>query len=203
MNKQELTLLTDNLMSEIANYKIENEEQYQFVVEWIKKNKQTQKIIDEIFEPERVEKYKEYQEVLAEKKKYLLPLETTEKSVKKLMNLYYAEKQRIEQEKQRQQQLEMQRQIEEQRLNEAIETGDEEIIDAPIFIPKIEIPVVKEKGVSYVSDYSFEIVDFSAVPDTYKMIDTVKLNKVIKALKEAVNIPGIKVVENKSVRITA
>ena len=41
----------------------------------------------------------------------------------------------------------------------------------------------------------FEVVDFKALPDEYKISDDVKIRKVVNALKMDTNIPGVKVWE--------
>jgi hypothetical protein len=58
---------------------------------------------------------------------------------------------------------------------------------APIAAPKVE----KVAGVSYRENWTAEVVDFSLLPDVYKLPDMVKLNKQAKATKNSVPIPGV------------
>ena len=46
----------------------------------------------------------------------------------------------------------------------------------------------------------FELVDFSLVPDEYKILDTVKVGKVVRAGLRS--IPGIRIWEEESIRVT-
>lgn len=55
------------------------------------------------------------------------------------------------------------------------------------------------KGLSIRHTFDFEIEDFDAVPDEYKVVDEAKVKAVIRAHKGAVNIPGIKVVRKSSI----
>ena len=69
-------------------------------------------------------------------------------------------------------------------------------IIAPIAAPKVEAV----KGVSYSIKYTAEVVDFSALPDDFKLPDMSKLNKVAQATKGELKIPGIKVNTEKVMR---
>ena len=57
-------------------------------------------------------------------------------------------------------------------------------------------------GRASVTRYTFEIVEEALIPREYFTLDTSKLQKVITALKEKANIPGVRVVEESSVRRT-
>jgi hypothetical protein len=57
-------------------------------------------------------------------------------------------------------------------------------------------------GRASVTRYTFEIVEEAQIPREYFTLDTSKLQKVITALKEKANIPGVRVVEESSVRRT-
>ena len=57
-------------------------------------------------------------------------------------------------------------------------------------------------GRASVTKYTFEVMDEAQIPREYFTLDTSKLQKVITALKEKANIPGVRVVEESSVRRT-
>jgi hypothetical protein len=58
-------------------------------------------------------------------------------------------------------------------------------------------PVVPEApktaGLSMRDNWCFEVVDAVAVPGEYKIIDEVKLGKVVRALKGQISIPGVRI----------
>jgi len=69
------------------------------------------------------------------------------------------------------------------------------------------IPMTAEKveagdGRASVEKWSWEIVDESLVPREYLMLDEKKINKVVTAMKDKTNIPGIRVKKETSVRRT-
>lgn len=69
-----------------------------------------------------------------------------------------------------------------------------ENIVAPIASPKIE----KVSGVMYREDWYAEVVDFSALPDEFKMADMQRLNKIARATKNERSIPGVVFKSNKT-----
>ncbi len=63
--------------------------------------------------------------------------------------------------------------------------------------PAIIVPDKNPEGMHFMEIFDFEIEDESLVPDDYKMIDTVKLRKVVKATKGTLHIAGVKIVSRK------
>lgn len=51
--------------------------------------------------------------------------------------------------------------------------------------------------------WKFEVVDFKALPDEYKMADEVKIGKVVRATKGSVSIPGVRMWPEESLRVNA
>lgn len=96
---------------------------------------------------------------------------------------------------------EEEKKIEEERLRKAeilaaqgkTEAADlvmeQEIIVAPVKQPE----PVKVEGVSHRENWQFEITDAAAIPAEYLMPDKVKIGQIVKAMKGATKIPGIKV----------
>jgi hypothetical protein len=202
METKELSLLTQNLVKEMEEKNIENDSDYQYMAEWIKRNKKTQKIVKDHFEDDKKRTYAEYKQVLADIKLYLDPLENTEKIGKNKMSKYFndQEKKRIEEER-RLQAIE-DKKVEEEKLKEAINKNDEKILDEPIISPTIKVEnKIKTEGISYVTTYGFEIVDASKVPDRFKIIDEKMIGQVVRANKGKVSIPGVKVIEKKMPRV--
>ena len=63
--------------------------------------------------------------------------------------------------------------------------------------PAIVLPPKKIEGMHFMEIFDFEIEDEALIPDEYKMIDTVKIRKVVKATKGTLPIKGIKIVFKK------
>ncbi|UIF90903.1 hypothetical protein [Cupriavidus sp. UYPR2.512] len=59
--------------------------------------------------------------------------------------------------------------------------------------PVVRIEAAKVKGVSIKANWQFEVTDPSLIPREFLMVDEKKIGQVVKAMKEATNIPGIRV----------
>lgn len=105
---------------------------------------------------------------------------------------------KIDEEARRQQEAEQKR-LDEEALRKAVETGDDSILEN---VPKAELvnheapPVVVESfkpaGFSTRENWDFEILDVTKIPQEYMIPNDVMIRKVVKALKDRTNIPGIK-----------
>jgi hypothetical protein len=72
------------------------------------------------------------------------------------------------------------------------------VAPAPVFAPQPMVAAApKVEGVSFRTDWDFEIVDESLIPSMYKAPDEKKIRGVVKAMKGATNIPGIRVFEKR------
>jgi len=60
-------------------------------------------------------------------------------------------------------------------------------------VPDIPAPA-KADGVNLRDNWTFEIVDESLIPREYLIPDEVKIRKVVVALKDKTNIPGVKAI---------
>lgn len=174
----------DSIINEISQKKITNDEEYKKTGEWLKKVKQTQKLVDDTFEEEKKRKYREYkavQEKIKELKKPLVQVETVVKNL------------RIEWKLDQEKKLLEQKQA-------LLEVADEK--------DKAEIMSIDEKqpeveGIYHVELWDFEIVNKDKIPDEYKVVDEKKIRAVVRAMKENTNIPGIRVFKKLSERVEA
>ena len=111
-------------------------------------------------------------------KEFLGPMERGESAIKPLIRDYTLERDA----KIKQAQLEL-------------KTLSSQIVnDDMIVMPEVNIAAPKLKGTSVRNRYDFEIVDPNLIPREYLLVDTAAIGKVVRALKEKANIPGIKVV---------
>lgn len=92
---------------------------------------------------------------------------------------------------------------------EAEASGHEErataILTAPVVLPPVLTPPVvlppkpTAAGVSFREDWDFEVVEAGMVPREYLSVDLVKIRGVVRAMKGATTIPGIRVFSKKVV----
>jgi hypothetical protein len=108
----------------------------------------------------------------------------------------------------------LRREEEDRRLAEAAAAeavGDvaraEQIIAAPVVIPPVAprpvfvapppAPIPRVEGVSFRDEWDFEISEESLIPRQYLTPDSTKIRGVVRALKDATAIPGIKVIRRR------
>lgn len=60
-------------------------------------------------------------------------------------------------------------------------------------LPSVKLEKPKMQGTTVRNRYDFDIVDPNLIPREYLVVDTAAIGKVVRALKEKTNIPGIKV----------
>ena len=74
------------------------------------------------------------------------------------------------------------------KADELRQQAEEVTIQAPVL-------AAPKSTISYRTDYDFEVVDKALIPEKYKLIDETTIRKVVRAEKEACEIPGIKIVK--------
>jgi hypothetical protein len=139
-------------------------------------------------------------------------LKKAEDTIKRGMLNYTSEQERKarEEEERLRKLAEKQAEEERKRLEKRIERAEnsgkeekaEELKEQLEYVKPIDVPVVapnveKPKGVSYRMKYTGDVVDFSKLPDSYKVVDQSKLNKVIQASGGSIEIPGVKIKSEK------
>lgn len=113
----------------------------------------------------------------AKEKEFLEPMEKGEQAIKKLMVEYNKK-------------VEERLAIEQTKLEEASKSLAENGIT---IMPSVKLERPKLSGTSTRNTYDFDIVDVNLIPREYLLIDKVAIGKVVRAMKEKTNIPGIKV----------
>lgn len=160
------------------------------------------KKIEETFKPIKQKMDIAKKEVLDQEKAADAPLAAAEAIIKPRIAQWNAEQERIRQAEERRLQ-EIARQEEEDRQIAAAiaaeQSGNKEeaeaIIEAtvqaaPVVVPKL---VPKVAGVSFTKQWKFRITDEAKIPRQYLCVDEQKIGAVVRAMKDAANIPGVEV----------
>lgn len=119
-------------------------------------------------------------EINARGNRYALPFNTAATTLgNKVIAWQNAENKRIQEEKRRQ----------EEEAQKALLAGEKPAA------PAVVLPKAPVKAIATRTDYTFEIIDFAAVPDTYKkwVIDEEKLGQDVKT-KAVTAVPGVKII---------
>lgn len=130
------------------------------------------KQVDQAFDPILKKAYEAHKEAVAQKKKFSAPLEEAELSIKRKIGKF----------------LEVQRQ-EQQTKEEALLQQQQKEDPLPPLPSFLELP----SNISTRTNYTFTVEDKSLIPEEFKVVDLVKIGKLVRALGPQCNIPGIKV----------
>jgi hypothetical protein len=172
--------------------------------------KQIGEMISEVkdtFDPICDAAHRAHKAATTKRAKYLEPLETAYKSVKRLMSDYDAEQERIRKAEEARLQAIAQKEEEERCLQEAIlaeQSGNKEEAEAIIETPVQAAPVVVPKSVPkmaggpvYRTIWKFRIKNAALIPKEYLIPDDIKIGGVVRAMKSATSIPGIEAYEER------
>jgi uncharacterized protein YoxC len=195
---KDLVKKTDTVLNDARALIIKDDKQFHFANDILKAIKGLQKEIDNYFDPAIKKAHKA---ILEAKKKKSEPLRQAERIIKSKVLKYHEEQERIRREEERKRQEDLRKQEEERRLKEAIETGDESVLEEALVIPEVKIEdTTKHEGVSYSTVWKFRVINKREVPEEYKILDEVKIGQVVRAMKENTKIPGIEAYSEKIVR---
>ena len=136
------------------------------------------------------------------------PLDEAERLVKARVGGFLAEQERQRREAEAAAQAEAQRQAEAEQAAEAeaLEAAGQHEAAAAVALAPVEAPVViaapiaKPAGLSTVTTWHFVVDNPLAVPREYLSIDDRKIGAVVRALKGAAKIPGVRVYSTEEVR---
>jgi len=169
-----------------------------------------QKEVNDVFDPMIKRAHEAHKEIIAQKKKFQVPLEEAEQYLKHQIAPYLAEKERIRREveekirREREEAEKKARDEENRKLQEALEAEEEgrtedayKIIDEVKQKPSPAITPIPEKtkleGTSLRTIWRWEMTDKDKIPREYLKVDEQKISAVVRALKGATRIPGIRV----------
>ena len=209
-----LEVRVTTVLDEAKGRSIKNHKEYEIVANFLINIKVARKDLNDYWDSS-INKAKATLSDLKKKKGVQsLPLDQAEKIVKGKMKAWddaedakkekameeSREKQRIAEEK-RQKAIEAAKALEE--MGEPVSEDVQEALQEPVFEPTVvadESPEVA--GISYSDHWVWECTDFSKVPESYKMLDKVKINGLVRAMKNDTNIPGIRPYNDKTLRAT-
>lgn len=143
------------------------------------------KQVEEYFNPDIAKANALHKSLTAKRKALIEPIDRFLAASRRAVGIYLAQ----EQEKARQQAAALQ----EQAAKAGIDTS---LI--PTEAPKADLG----SGRTLVQTWTYDIVDEAQVPREYLMLDTAKIQKVVTAMKDKTNIPGIRVRQEASTRRT-
>jgi hypothetical protein len=97
----ELSRSVDQVIKEMESVTVTTQEQYSWMEDWLRKNKDTQKVVDDFFEADRASAKAAYDAVLERKRSFKAPLEAADKVARRKMSEFATEQENRRREEQR------------------------------------------------------------------------------------------------------
>jgi len=181
---------------------IKNDMDYQSAAELEKQARVLNKYIEDRFKKTKNALNEAKSELMQMIKSFTVPLQEAVNIIKDRKNTYWRKKEQERLAEQRRLQAEEQKAEEDRRLNEAIDTGDEDILNEPVIAPEVQIEnTLKVDGEYHVDVPKFEIVDETKIPREYLMPDEQKIRRVVNAAKGKIEILGVRIWVEKQSRM--
>jgi len=205
----ELRPKVDLVLSQAGQIIVSDQETFGRAGEFLKGVKALEKEVSSTFDPIIDQANKTHREALAQKKRFMEPLEQAENIVKRAVSVYFAaeEKKRLEIEAEAKKKLAEAAKIEDAGIalaEEAIAKGDQEgamqavetasVVSQGI-VAQIALPPEKPKfnGIAGRKEWKFQILDKAKLPMEYLTPDMAAIGKTVRALGDKARIPGIRV----------
>lgn len=188
MTNNALQKSVTSLVKEMETRKITTAEDYLFAAEWLKKNKTTQKVVKDTFKDELAAAKKAVDQVKEKMDAYLVPLAKAEGLVKEQMLAYDTA---LEEEK-REKALRLEIAEERGLTTKTIKKYARELDNVPDAPPSAT-------GISYRELWSFEVLDIDQVPREYMVVDSDRLGKLARTMKDEACVPGIRFFSTKTI----
>jgi len=203
METKDLTKNVDAVIEQMDGIVIEDENSASEAGEFLKKVKQTQKIVEDFFRDDIKAAHEAHKKLTGERKFYLDKLKAAETTVKKKVASYKMEAERKRIEEQRRLTEEARRKAEEMMIDKAIETGDESYLERSTDAIKVEAPPVQKiDGVSFPDNWTFEITNEKEIPIEFMTPDLKKIGAYVKMHKGKYPVPGCRIWNDKQVRVS-
>ena len=177
ITENELQTQTNNLLDTVQFITIKNDSELDEANTILRKIATLRKAAKAHFESLK----KPFNEAMAnlrtKEKEFLQPMEQGEYAIKKLIVEYNAKR-------------DAQLKEEQAKLEAMAQTLEGTGLSV---LPSVKLEKPKMQGTSVRNRYDFDIVDVNLIPRKYLVVDTAAIGKVVRALKEKTDIPGIKV----------
>ncbi len=199
-----------SIKDQAHNVRITSSESYEAAGQLIKGIKGLMNDIKDTFGPLKKKASESHKAVVKEEAERLTPLQEAEGIIKGKMTGYLIEEEKKRKVLQARLEAEAKKHQDDIRLQEAVvleAAGDTDgamtVLDAPDHTPAplavSNIP--KVSGVSEREVWNFEVFDAKLVPDQYKTVNMTAIRGVVRSLKGATDIPGVKVFIEKQMAV--
>jgi hypothetical protein len=182
---------------------IRNADDYRVAAEMSRGISALRKEVDATFDPIIAKAHEAHKEALAQKKRFSLPLEMDQRAIDSKLMAWTRAQEDIRRQQERELQAKLKKEADDLALAEAeklARAGDVELADAVLEQqaaapePVVSLPKVTPKVEGFASRvvWRYRIENAALIPREYLMPDEIKIGQVVRALKGATNIPGVK-----------
>lgn len=180
----------------LSALEVKTQENYEKAVGVLKAAKGMIKVFDGIFDPLIKQANEHVKSIREEKKKHTDRLEQAEKVLRGKVTAYIDEQER-------------QRKLEQKKRDEEQRKLDAEAAEANEFLAEVgatqavaervaPVAEVDKAGISYREVWKYEIIQASLIPREYLAVDEVKIGQMVRAMKDTLTIPGVRIYSEKS-----
>lgn len=190
----------------IKALKVTDSRTYQIMANGVLLLRKAKKFFEDRAKPRIAEAHKHHANLLADLKKDVDPIDEVLRYGNGELSAWDTEQTRLANIEQQRREAEQKKKEDEERkqlIDLAKKLGDKELAAEIKAAPSEAPPVVVSKdvpkvaGLSFREDWLFEVTDPLKVPREYLMVDESKLGKIVRALKNSCNIPGVRVYSKK------
>lgn len=180
----------------LSALEVKTQENYEKAVGVLKAAKGMIKVFDGIFDPLIKQANEHVKSIREEKKKHTDRLEQAEKVLRGKVTAYIAEQER-------------QRRLEQAKRDEEQRRIDKEAAEANEFLADVgatqavaervaPVQEVEKAGMAFREVWKFEIIQAGLIPREYLAVDEVKIGQMVRAMKDTLTIPGVRIYSEKS-----
>lgn len=164
------------------------------------------KYFTDLYEPRLAEQRQHLNNLRADRDRFIDPLTEATGHLGGLLVAYDQEQERIKKRRELEEEAENKRKAEEEKkqlLELAKQVGDKDLVkeikNQPLDVQQSVVTkdTPKVEGLSYREDWYFEVTEPNKVPREYLLVDAVKIGKIVRAMKQGTNIPGVRVFSKK------
>lgn len=208
----ELTVKTEDLSQKATTLLVTDQASHAGACEFLKSVTAMIKEVKDHYKDPKDKAFAAHKAICAAEKKHLTPLEQADKLIRQRISNFVLEEQRKAKEEQARIEAENRKREEEAKLKQAEELEkagmteeaerviNEEIVPVAVAVaPKIET----NNGVSYVDNWTFEITEPNLIPRQFLIPNEKAIGAYVKAMKSEAKIAGVKVFNNKTVKVRA
>lgn len=212
----ELQTKAETIVSKAQAHVVSDQESYEIATSTIKAIKGLKKEVESSFDPIIKKAHDSWKESLAQKKKFTDPLDEADAILRRKSADWYAEQERIRREEQRkadEEKARLEREAREKAEAEARAEADrlaaegknvaaQIVLETPVKIEPVKVtqvvqPAPASNGVGFRESWDYTIEDVSLIPREFMVIDHAAIGKIVRAMKDKTNIPGVKVTASK------